>query len=187
MNCITECVLNVLKGNSKLSECNTRNLQKYESAIRKVAERNVSLLGKKRLIIQRGGFLLPLLSAILPTIASLIFKPRWECYVRCTSSRPIITVGGDAALLLESVKRKHLPCEGWVKMRHKFRKADFRRKTRTKAISDFLRRVMPDRAVPSSTDPGPELSKQELIVSKLEAKGSGPPPSFLRRRPITRI
>jgi len=75
VNCISEYVLNVLNGNIKLSGCNTRKLIKYKSALRKVADRHVSLSGKKRLIVQRGGFLLPLLSAILHTIASLIFKP----------------------------------------------------------------------------------------------------------------
>ena len=73
VNCISECVLNVLNGNIKLLGCNTRKLKKYMSALRKVADRHVSLSGKKRLIVQRGGFLLPLLSAILHTIASLIF------------------------------------------------------------------------------------------------------------------
>ena len=60
----------------KLSDCNTRKLQKYKSALRKVADRYVSLFGKKRLIVQRGGFLLPLLSAIVPTIASFMFRLR---------------------------------------------------------------------------------------------------------------
>ena len=69
VNCISECVLNVLNGNLKLSSSNTRKLQKNKSAHRKVADRNVSLSGKKRLIVE------PLLCAILRTIASLIFKP----------------------------------------------------------------------------------------------------------------
>ena len=76
VNCINECVLNVLNSNLKMSNCKTRKLQKYKSALGKVADRHVSLSGKKRLVVQHGGFLLPLLSAILPTIASLIFKPR---------------------------------------------------------------------------------------------------------------
>jgi len=40
-----------------------------------VAERRVPLSNKKKLIVQRGGFLLPLLSAVLPAIASFIFSP----------------------------------------------------------------------------------------------------------------
>jgi len=76
LNCISECVFNVLKRQFKIVRLNTRKLQKYKSALRKVADRHVSLSGKKRHIVKRGGFLLPLLSAILPTIASLIFIPR---------------------------------------------------------------------------------------------------------------
>jgi len=75
VNCISECVLNVLNGNIQLSGCKTRKLKKFKSAFRKVADRHISLSAKKRLIVQRGGFRLNLLSAILPTIASLIFKP----------------------------------------------------------------------------------------------------------------
>jgi len=66
-----------------------------------------------------------------------------------------------------SRRKKQYPREEWVKMRHKIREADIRRKTRTKAISDFLRRVMPDRELPSPTEP--ELPKQ-LIVAKVEEK-----------------
>ena len=73
VNCISEGVLNVLNDNLQLSGCNTRKQQKYKSALRKVADRHVSLSGKERLIVQHGGFLLPLLGAILPTFASLIF------------------------------------------------------------------------------------------------------------------
>jgi len=50
-------------------------------------------------------------------------------------------------------RAKHHPYEEWVKMRHKIHEADIRRKTRTKAISDFLRRVMPDRDLPSYPEP----------------------------------
>ena len=70
VNWISECVLNVQNGNIKLSGCNTRKLKNYISARRKVADRKMSLSCKKRLIVQRGGYLLPLLGAIAQTIAS---------------------------------------------------------------------------------------------------------------------
>jgi len=75
VNCISECVLNVLNGNIKFSGCNTRKLKKHKAALRTIADRHVSLSGNIRNIIQRGGFLLPLLGAILSTIAILYFKP----------------------------------------------------------------------------------------------------------------
>ena len=72
MNFISEWVLKVLNGNTKFTVCNTRKLQKQKAAFRKGVDIHVSLTGKKRLIFQRGGFLLPLLSVVLPTIANLI-------------------------------------------------------------------------------------------------------------------
>jgi len=75
VNCISECVLNVLNGNIKLTGCVTRKLQKHKAALRKISDRRVPL-SKKKLIVQRGGFLVPLLSAILSTLASLIVRNR---------------------------------------------------------------------------------------------------------------
>ena len=71
-NCTNECFLNVLNRNIKLTICNTRKLQKHKAALRKVADRHVSLSGNKNLIVQHGGFLLPLLNAVLPIIANLV-------------------------------------------------------------------------------------------------------------------
>jgi len=72
VNSISECILNVLNGYVKLADCNTRKLLKHKVTLRKVADKRVPLSTKKRLIILRGGFLLPLLSAVLPAIASQI-------------------------------------------------------------------------------------------------------------------
>ena len=76
VNFISECFLNVLNGNVKLTGRDTHKLQKHKAALRKVADRHFSLSGKKKLIVQRGGILLPLLSAVLPTIANLILRNR---------------------------------------------------------------------------------------------------------------
>jgi len=73
-NCISECVLNVLNGNIKLTGSETSKLQKFMVALRKVSDRRVPISKKKKIIVQHGGILLPLLSAILPTLASLIFR-----------------------------------------------------------------------------------------------------------------
>jgi intracellular sulfur oxidation DsrE/DsrF family protein len=63
---ISECVLNVLRGNVTLAACQNK-LQQFKVPLRSLAD-------KKRLKNQGGGFIVPLLSAILPTIASLIFR-----------------------------------------------------------------------------------------------------------------
>jgi len=72
VNCISECVLNVLNDNIELTGCDTRKLRKHKLALRKLVDKQVPLSGKKRLIVQREGFFLPLLAAVLPTLASLI-------------------------------------------------------------------------------------------------------------------
>ena len=70
---LSECSLNLLRGNVKLTPCQKRKLRKNRVHLRKLADKRVSLTSKKS-IVQRGGFLLPLLGAVLPTIASLLFK-----------------------------------------------------------------------------------------------------------------
>jgi hypothetical protein len=71
-NCISECALNVLNVNVALTGCVKLKLSKHRLALRRLVDRRVPLQGKKRFIFQRGGFLLPLLTSILPTLASLI-------------------------------------------------------------------------------------------------------------------
>jgi hypothetical protein len=65
-----------LNGNVGFTDCAKRKLQKYKVVLRKVADKRVPLSSKKRLIVQKGGFLLPLLTAVLPALASYIFRPR---------------------------------------------------------------------------------------------------------------
>jgi len=55
VNCKSECVLNVLNGNIRLTGCKTHKLKKRKSALRKVADRQVPLCAKKRLIVERGA------------------------------------------------------------------------------------------------------------------------------------
>ena len=46
---------------------------KIQTSAQTVVDRRVPLTRKKKLIIQRGGFLVPLLTAAMPTLASLIY------------------------------------------------------------------------------------------------------------------
>jgi len=73
---LSKCSLNLLRGNVKLTPCQKMKLRKHRVLLCKLVDRHVSLSAKKKFIVQRGGFLLPLLGAVLPTIASLIFKSR---------------------------------------------------------------------------------------------------------------
>lgn len=74
LNSISECALNVLRGNVQLSACQKRKLQQHKAIIRKVSDKHVPLSAKRRIILQRGDFLVPLLSAVLPVLAALIFR-----------------------------------------------------------------------------------------------------------------
>ena len=76
VNSKSECIPNVLNGNVKLTGSNTSKLRKHKVKLRKVADKRVPLTTKEKLIVQRGGFLLPLLSAVLPAIASLIVSSK---------------------------------------------------------------------------------------------------------------
>ena len=88
VNTISESVFKVLKGNLKLAECQ-KKLENFRVQFHSVVRRRVSLSVYKKLINQRGRFLMPLLSAILPNVASLIFRSRdsWRKHycVKCTS------------------------------------------------------------------------------------------------------
>jgi hypothetical protein len=74
VNGICECILKVLKGNIKLPACSKRKLKEYKIVLRTLIDKSRPLATKKRLIIQKAGFLLPLITAVLPTLASLIFR-----------------------------------------------------------------------------------------------------------------
>lgn len=69
---IAECALNVLNGNCKLSKCTIRNLRKYKNSLRQVVDKSQKLDTKRRFIIQKGGFFIPLLSAVLTGLSALI-------------------------------------------------------------------------------------------------------------------
>jgi hypothetical protein len=74
VKCVCECVVNVLKGNLNLFSSAKRKLQKHKGQLRKVADKSVSLAKKKLIIVQKGGFIGPLLAAVLPALASILFR-----------------------------------------------------------------------------------------------------------------
>ena len=74
LHSICECVLNVLNGNIRLSDCKKRKLKKFKDSLRSLVDKRLPLASKRRVILQRGGFLLPLLSAVLPTLAGQLFR-----------------------------------------------------------------------------------------------------------------
>jgi len=71
IKCICDCTLNVLKGNVHVSPKQWSKLKRHKKALRDLAKKKVGLK-RKRHIMQKGGFLAPLLSAAIPAIASLL-------------------------------------------------------------------------------------------------------------------
>ena len=145
INSISECVLNVLNGNLKVSDCDKRKLKKHKSVLRKVADKRVPHSTKKRLINQSGGrFLHPLLSAVLPTVANLLFRQRanWICYDKCILFQLIIIIiylkhllhrlhhmwkhrnRVDNCLLK---KRRQHPYDTWVRFRERIQETNIKR------------------------------------------------------------
>ena len=93
VNSICESVLNVLNGNVPFSECVARKMRKHRAVLGKVADNRFPISGKKKLIVQRRGFLLALLSAVLPALRSYIFKQL--CCLRYTWSPPTSCIHTD--------------------------------------------------------------------------------------------
>jgi hypothetical protein len=69
---ICECCLNTLKGNVPLSVHQKKSLSKHKTTLRKLQNRKLPLLKKRKLIIQKGGFLNILLPAALSAISAII-------------------------------------------------------------------------------------------------------------------
>lgn len=72
---ICECALNVLQGNVPLSKGHKEHLQKHAYLLRKLADPGESFINKKKIIVQRGGFLPALLAPLIGTIlANSVYK-----------------------------------------------------------------------------------------------------------------
>lgn len=73
---IIEIVLNVLKGNVDLTEKIKKKLKKYKRVMRKIICPKVSLKFKRRVLIQKGGFLNVILPALIGGVLSFIFEKK---------------------------------------------------------------------------------------------------------------
>jgi hypothetical protein len=76
LNSVSKIILNVLQGNIQSPTSTRQKLCKHKSTLRALADRrwqSKTLAARRRVVIQKGR-LLPLLSAVLPTIASILFR-----------------------------------------------------------------------------------------------------------------
>lgn len=70
VDAISECALNILRGNVPLTKAHKARLRKHAPALRKIADSSVARSGKRRSLAQRGGSLLPAMLA--PLLGALL-------------------------------------------------------------------------------------------------------------------
>lgn len=73
IDCVGECCLNIIKGNVRLSNAQKHQLRSRKNHIRLLSKKQVPVSHKKKIINQKGGFLLPLLGSVLAPILGGLF------------------------------------------------------------------------------------------------------------------
>lgn len=69
---IIECILNVCNGNININKEEFQKLKPYNKSFKKLVDKGVDLKQKRKIIIQKGGFLQVLIPAIITGLASII-------------------------------------------------------------------------------------------------------------------
>ena len=71
---IVECAINTLNGNHKLTKDEKSKLQKYKGRLRALVSPKISFKNKRKLLIQKGGFIVPLLTSILSGVIGALIN-----------------------------------------------------------------------------------------------------------------
>lgn len=71
INAVTECIKNILNGNVPLGKSQLKQLRKYKTTLRSLANKCLATKEKKRVLKQRGGFIATLLPIALSALGSL--------------------------------------------------------------------------------------------------------------------
>lgn len=71
---ISEIVLNVLHGNVKLCPQSKSRLRKYKHYMRTVASQQRNIPSKRKILVQHGGFLPTLLTALLSSVVGTVIN-----------------------------------------------------------------------------------------------------------------
>jgi len=61
---IVECAINTLNGNHKLTIDEKGKLKKYKNHVRALVNSKISSKCKRKLLVQKGGFIFPLLASV---------------------------------------------------------------------------------------------------------------------------
>ena len=71
IRCICDCTLNVLHRNIDITPRCKRQLSRHKSSLRKLTDKKVSIKTKRK-ILQQGGFLPLILSALAPLVGKIL-------------------------------------------------------------------------------------------------------------------
>jgi hypothetical protein len=71
---VVECAINTLNGNHKLTKEDKSKLTKYKSRLRALVNPIISFKSKRKLLIQKGGFIVPLLTSILTSVIGTLIS-----------------------------------------------------------------------------------------------------------------
>lgn len=74
IRCICECVFNVLIGNVALERREKNRLSKYKTTLRRIATKRGNWKNKRKLLVQRGGFLSYIIAPLLEALFSRIIS-----------------------------------------------------------------------------------------------------------------
>jgi len=72
IRCLSDCCLNVIKGNVQLDNQQKKRLVRHRKTVRNLSHKTVSLKKKRALLLQKGGALPALLVPILSIVGSLL-------------------------------------------------------------------------------------------------------------------
>jgi len=76
--CLLECIDNLLSGNIKLSPSQFKNLRKSKTIIRNILVHKGGWTKKRKLFVQKGGFLPQLLIPVLALAGNLLANAAFE-------------------------------------------------------------------------------------------------------------
>jgi hypothetical protein len=69
---IVVCAINKLNGNHTLTKDEKSKLSKYKNRLRALVNPKISFKRKRKLLVQKGGFIVPLLTSILSSVIGAI-------------------------------------------------------------------------------------------------------------------
>lgn len=73
VDCLAECALNCLNNGLPLKKAQFTKLKRYKKTLRKIASKKISR-EKKKALIQTGGFIGPLITAVITALASNLLR-----------------------------------------------------------------------------------------------------------------